>query len=206
MAFSWICASEIFDSVAIIIQKWRKVKILVELNTITCFADRIISQVKKYRQNYYNIEDVNYRRHATYKFEFVKVRVDDRTCIDVEISDAFNCLENLPTVLMILGIAGPSCRGIYHRGFGGTLSQRISIIPKLQHPCAHLWPSPLNNSSISSGLTALSSGDSWPESRTIIPWAETEHLKFPPLTGIKTRGSSAEQILPHAKFLLEHVT
>jgi len=77
--------------------------------------------------------------------------------------------------------------------------QRISIIPKLQHPCAHLWPSPLNNSSISSGLTALSSGDSWPESQTIIPWAETEHFKFLPLVSVKTRKSNVWQIFPNAK-------
>jgi len=87
------------------------------------------------------------------------------------------CLENLPNVIMIPSITGHHVAG----SITGDLvvrCQRISIIPKLQHPCAHLWPSPLNNSSISSGLTALSSGDSWPESRTIIPWTEMEQFKF----------------------------
>jgi len=45
--------------------------------------------------------------------------------IDVKISDTFNCVENLQTVLMIPDIAGPSCRGIYHRGFGATLSENL---------------------------------------------------------------------------------
>lgn len=71
-------------------------------------------------------------------------------------SQIFGRTEKLSHILMIPKARLPLCRRIYHRGFDGSPRWRISIIPKLQEVRVHLRP-PLDNSSISYGLTALSS-------------------------------------------------